>query len=104
MNSESHLSELRKFMTDAVPFWHTLGLELKEVAPGRAVFEAAALPSLMQNKLLHGGVLASIADSACAVAAILPRLPGQLRHHHQLAGVVSKAGHTGSLSRRRPMP
>jgi uncharacterized protein (TIGR00369 family) len=57
-------------MTDAVPFWQTLGLELKEVAPGRAVFEATALPSLMQNKLLHGGVLASIADSACAVAAI----------------------------------
>jgi uncharacterized protein (TIGR00369 family) len=57
-------------MTDVVPFWQTLGLELKDVAPGRAVFEAAALPSLMQNKLLHGGVLASIADSACAVAAI----------------------------------
>jgi uncharacterized protein (TIGR00369 family) len=70
MNSESHLFELRKFMTHAVPFWQTLGLELREVAPGKAVFEAAALPSLMQNKLLHGGVLASIADSACAVAAI----------------------------------
>lgn len=70
MNSELHLSELRKFMTSVVPFWQTLGLELKEVAPGRAVFEAVALPSLMQNKLLHGGVLASIADSACAVAAI----------------------------------
>ncbi len=70
MNSESHLSELRKFMTHVVPFWQTLGLELKEVTPGKAVFEAEALPSLMQNKLLHGGVLASIADSACAVAAI----------------------------------
>lgn len=70
MKIESHLSDLRKFMEGAVPFWQTLGLELKEVLPGRAVFEAEALPGLMQNRLVHGGVLASIADSACAVAAI----------------------------------
>lgn len=70
MNVESSLSDLKKFMTSAVPYWQTLGLELKEVAPGTAVFEAAVRPDLMQNKVLHGGVLASIADSACAVAAI----------------------------------
>ncbi len=70
MKAESHLADLRKFMEAGVPFWQTLGLELKEVAPGRAVFEAAALPGLMQNRILHGGVLASIADSACAVSAI----------------------------------
>lgn len=64
------LAALREFMIDRVPYWRTLGLELKEVAPGRAVFEAAVVPGLLQNNLLHGGVLASIADSACAVAAI----------------------------------
>src|SRR5262252_7299077 len=63
-------SDLREVMPKIVPYWHTLGLELKEVEPGRAVFEAIARPDLMQNGLLHGGVLASIADSACAVAAI----------------------------------
>jgi len=70
MNVEFSLSALQQFMTTAVPYWQTLGLELKEVGLGRAVFEAAVRPDLMQNKVLHGGVLASIADSACAVAAI----------------------------------
>jgi uncharacterized protein (TIGR00369 family) len=68
--SNSPLQDIRVFMTSAVPYWQTLGLELKEVAPGKAVFEALAVPGLMQNKVLHGGVLASIADSACAVAAL----------------------------------
>jgi uncharacterized protein (TIGR00369 family) len=75
VKSEDVSIELRKFMTEAVPYWHTLGLELKEVEPGRAVFEAEARPDLMQNAVLHGGVLASIADSACAVAAISKVFP-----------------------------
>ena len=57
-------------MSKIVPYWQTLGLELKEAEPGRAVFEARVRPGLLQNGVLHGGVLASIADSACAVAAI----------------------------------
>jgi len=70
MEPKPSLATLKEFMIGRVPYWQTLGLELKEVAPGRAVFEAAVTPGLLQNKLLHGGVLASIADSACAVAAI----------------------------------
>src|SRR5438445_4995540 len=62
--------DLRRFMAEIVPYWRTLGLELMEAAPGRAVFEANVRPGLLQNGVLHGGVLASIADSACAVAAI----------------------------------
>jgi uncharacterized protein (TIGR00369 family) len=57
-------------MASIVPYWQTLGLELREAEPGRAIFEARVRPDLMQNGVLHGGVLASIADSACAVAAI----------------------------------
>jgi uncharacterized protein (TIGR00369 family) len=68
--TNSALRDLREFMTAVVPYWETLGLQLQEVAPGRAVFEAVVVPGLLQNKVLHGGVLASIADSACAVAAI----------------------------------
>jgi uncharacterized protein (TIGR00369 family) len=68
--SNSHLHDLKQFMTAVVPYWETLGLELTEVAPGKAVFEAVVVPGLLQNKVLHGGVLASIADSACAVAAL----------------------------------
>ncbi len=77
MKPESHPADLRKFMEGAVPFWQTLGLELKEVAPGRAVFEASVRPGLMQNQILHGGVLASIADSACAVAAVSLLFPAR---------------------------
>ncbi len=57
-------------MQTIVPYWQTLGLDLKETEPGKAVFEANVRPDLLQNGVLHGGVLASIADSACAVAAI----------------------------------
>src|SRR6266481_8347996 len=64
------MSDLREFMTSIVPYWQTLGLELKEVEPGHAVFVAQVRLQLTQNGVLHGGVLASIADSACAVAAI----------------------------------
>jgi uncharacterized protein (TIGR00369 family) len=64
------MDDLRKLITGIVPYWQTLGLELLEVEPGRSVFAANVRPQLMQNGVLHGGVLASIADSACAVAAI----------------------------------
>jgi uncharacterized protein (TIGR00369 family) len=70
MEPTPSLAALKEFMTGRVPYWQTLGLVLKEVAPGQAIFEAAVAPGLLQNKVLHGGVLASIADSACAVAAI----------------------------------
>lgn len=75
MNDERLFAELKQFMTQAVPYWRTLGLELKEVSPGRAVFEAESRPELMQNAVVHGGVLASIADSACAVAGISQVFP-----------------------------
>lgn len=64
------MDNLKKFMSGIVPYWQTLGLELVKVEPGRSVFTANVRPQLMQNGVLHGGVLASIADSACAVAAI----------------------------------
>jgi uncharacterized protein (TIGR00369 family) len=88
MKSDDHISvaqmdELRKFMSEAIPYWKTLGLELIEVAPGHAVFEAEVRPGLLQNNVVHGGVLASIADSACAVAAITKSISSKLRHNHQ---------------------
>ena len=70
MSNDHSLHDLKAFMSRAVPYWQTLGLQLEEVARGKSVFHAAVRPELMQNGVLHGGVLASIADSACAVAAI----------------------------------
>lgn len=75
INDSRKLNDLRKFIVDVVPYWQTLGLELVEVEAGRAMFEADVHPQLMQNGVLHGGVLASIADSACAVAAIAHVFP-----------------------------
>ncbi len=63
-------SDIKQVMASLVPYWKTLGLELREVERGRAVFVAKVRDDLLQNGLLHGGVLASIADSACAVAGI----------------------------------
>ena len=70
MAPNPELNVLQSFMKARIPYWQTLGLQLKEVSPGHAVFEAQVRDDLMQNGILHGGVLASIADSACAVAAI----------------------------------
>jgi uncharacterized protein (TIGR00369 family) len=67
---EERLNLLQDFMKAHVPYWRLLGLELKEVSPGWSVFECPVRDSHLQNGLVHGGVLASIADSACAVAAI----------------------------------
>src|SRR5215470_5777491 len=77
MKTEPDLATVRQFMTSVVPYWQTLGMELKEVSAGQAVFEATVHPGLMQNQMLHGGVLASIVDSACAVAAISLVFPKQ---------------------------
>lgn len=75
MKHENLFDELKQFMTQGVPYWRKLGLELKEVAPGRAVFVANAHPDLLQIGVVHGGALASIADSACAVAGISQVFP-----------------------------
>ncbi|HEV2987068.1 MAG TPA: PaaI family thioesterase [Candidatus Angelobacter sp.] len=71
MKNQIESADLQTVMSAGVPYWRTLGLELKEVAPGRAVFECEVRESLMQMRgIVHGGVLASIVDSACAVAAV----------------------------------
>jgi len=59
----------------APPIGATMGFRLVEVAPGRAVFEGAAGPHLL-NPLggVHGGVALTLIDSAagCAVHTELP--------------------------------
>jgi len=68
--------ELQALLEISVPYWETLGLELKEVGEGRAVFEVEVRPGLLQKRnVVHGGVMASIADSACAVAGMTMVFP-----------------------------
>ncbi len=75
IDAENPFANLHEFMTRQVPYWQTLGLELREVSPGLAVFEAEIREGHLQNGVVHGGVLASIADSACAVAGISKVFP-----------------------------
>jgi len=62
--------DLTRYMSDRVPYWRTFGLELVSVSKAEAVFEAEYRDDLTQSGILHGGVLASLIDSACACAAI----------------------------------
>src|SRR5947209_18083546 len=112
------IQALLAFMSQNVPYWRTLGLELKDVSTGKAIFEASMRGDLLQNGILHGGVLASIADSACAVAAISllyptayattinlqlaymkPDVPGRFRAERRcLKACRSITYHNGSVS------
>ncbi|MEL6235235.1 MAG: PaaI family thioesterase [Pseudomonadota bacterium] len=50
---------------------HTLGIELRSVAPGLVVLGFDASPGLgQQHGFVHGGVLATALDSACGYAAL----------------------------------
>jgi uncharacterized protein (TIGR00369 family) len=69
-DEKERLTLLQEFMTARVPYWKLLGLELKQVSPGSSMFECEVRESHLQNGVVHGGVLGSIADSACAVAGI----------------------------------
>lgn len=62
--------DLVQYMSGRVPYWRTIGLELVSVSKERAIFEADFREDLTQSGILHGGVLASLIDSACACAAI----------------------------------
>jgi uncharacterized protein (TIGR00369 family) len=57
-------------MRRRVPYWATLGLELLEVAEGRATMAVTFRADHLQNGVMHGGVIASLVDSACACAAL----------------------------------
>lgn len=61
-----------------VPFAQLLGLELGEIERGEATFHLTVRDELKQNKgLMHGGVIASLVDTAAAFAAVTLLEPGQ---------------------------
>jgi uncharacterized protein (TIGR00369 family) len=55
----------------SVPFAKLVGIELETVAPGVAVMSFEIREELMQNnRVVHGGAIASLIDSAMAFAII----------------------------------
>ncbi|HEX6731296.1 MAG TPA: PaaI family thioesterase [Pyrinomonadaceae bacterium] len=63
----------------AVPFAKFLGIQLESIEPGRATMSLEIREELKQNAgVVHGGVVASLIDSATAFA-ILPLLKDEER-------------------------
>ena len=53
-----------------VPYYKTIGMKLKELGNGKAKFELDVRKELTQSISVHGGVFASMIDSACAIATM----------------------------------
>ena len=81
MKNPALTDEQRKRIREAlekVPFAQLLGLELCEIERGTATLRLLVRDDLKQNKgLLHGGVIASLIDTAAAFAAVTLLEPGQ---------------------------
>ena len=77
MNTPELTDEQRRRVESAregVPFLKLLGIEVESVAPGTATLSVAVREELMRNdRIVHGGVMASLIDSAFAFA-IIPML------------------------------
>jgi acyl-coenzyme A thioesterase PaaI-like protein len=52
------------------------GFELDAVSPGRAILRRDARAHKQLNKVVHGGILAALADTAAAIADYLEAVPG----------------------------
>ncbi|MFX1324406.1 MAG: PaaI family thioesterase [Promethearchaeota archaeon] len=63
------MEDLINSLYKRIPFYSTLGMEIKDIGNGRASFEIVIREELTQNGMVHGGVIASLIDSSCACAA-----------------------------------
>lgn len=60
-----------KTIANGCPFYQLVGMELVELAEGYARFRLPVEPKLLQfYRAVHGGAIASLADSAAALALI----------------------------------
>ena len=70
------------------PFFKLMGIELVEVEPGRARLKMAWRPELCQPaKIMHGGAIASLVDTAIAQSILLT--PRYMEAHARGARIVS---------------
>lgn len=66
------LDHVRQLMTERIPFNRVLGIRIRALARGLAVFEVPYRPELIgdpDRPALHGGVLSAVAD-ACGGTAV----------------------------------
>ena len=63
---------------DHVPFAKLLGIEVDSVEPGHAVLSMKLRPDLMRNNgIAHGGAIATLIDSAMAIAIMAELAEGE---------------------------
>ena len=63
---------------ESIPFVRLLGLKMGDVVRGEAVFYVVAHDQLMRHEgIMHGGAVASLADTAAAFAVLTLLEPGQ---------------------------
>ncbi|MHA1191149.1 MAG: PaaI family thioesterase [Promethearchaeota archaeon] len=63
------MEEIIEGIYDQMPYYSTIGMNVKEIANGKARIELIMRKELSQNGMIHGGVLASMIDASCACAA-----------------------------------
>ena len=54
---------------ERLPYYSTIGMEVKEIRGGKSRIELVMRKELSQNGMIHGGALASMIDASCACAA-----------------------------------
>jgi uncharacterized protein (TIGR00369 family) len=75
--TESERERIERIFRD-VPFAHMLGIELVELDRGDATVQLFVRDQLLQNHgVVHGGVIASLVDTAAAFAILTLLEPGQ---------------------------
>lgn len=63
---------------ERIPYLRLLGLQMGEAVRGAAVFHVEAHDELMRHEgIMHGGAVASLADTAAAFAVLTLLEPGQ---------------------------
>lgn len=73
----AHLRRIQKTLT-TVPFARLLGIELEDIARGTATLALNVRKELTQNQgVVHGGAIASLIDTATALAIISLLTPGE---------------------------
>lgn len=77
VSRKRHYAEIRKRFS-RVGAVRLLGMKLAQLGPGRAALTLDASPRHSHPQGIHGGVLATLADTALAMA-IFTRLPEQTR-------------------------
>lgn len=79
MSAEDRIAALRRFFEEEIPFHRSIGLQVRAAGPAGATLEVPPDPHLTGDPFrpaVHGGVLATLIDSAGGLAVFCAVGPG----------------------------